>query len=394
MYILIIQCEICKSLTDNGCFGKIIEFNNIKKNFEYVRRLGVGGTGDTHLLKDSTTNMEFAFKKYVPKNETKRSELYERFVDEIKILFNISHPNIVRIYNYYLYPEIKLGYLQMEYIEGTSIDKYQPFLYNEWNNIFVQVINVFRYLERKKILHRDIRPQNILIEKEGNVKIIDFGFGKILEKQGEENNSVLLNWPISRMPEEISLKGEYTYYTEIYFIGKLFEYILANNKVTSEQFNYFNVLNKMIEYQVNMRYQSFDEVYSDISNGIFSTLDFTEEEKDIYGDFTNSIHDKISEYKNEYSPITNIENIIGNIANVLRKNSLEIYIQNNADLIQCFITNGFSYNGRTNIEKEKVEWFYKWLISLPNNKQINVVENINNKLSNIKINKEYDDLPF
>lgn len=374
--------------------GKIIEFNNIKKNFEYVRRLGAGGTGDTHLLKDNTTNMEFAFKKYVPKNEAKRAELYERFVDEIKILFNISHPNIVRIYNYYLYPEIKLGYLQMEYIEGISIDKYQPFFNNEWNNIFVQVINVFRYLERKKILHRDIRPQNILIDKEGNVKIIDFGFGKILDKQDKENNSVLLNWPVSRMPEEISLKGEYTYYTEIYFIGKLYEYILANNKVASEHFSYYNVLNKMTEYQVNMRYQNFDEVYSDISNGIFSTLDFTEEEKDIYGNFANSIHDKIGEYKNEYSPITSVENIIENIANVLRKNSLERYIQNNAELIQCFINNGFSYSRRANIEKEKVEIFYKWLISLPNNKQINVVENINNKLSNIKINKEYDDLPF
>jgi len=374
--------------------GKIIEFNNIRKNFEYVGKLGAGGTGDTHLLKDSTTNMEFAFKKYAPKNEDKRSELYDRFVEEIKILFKISHPNIVRIYNYYLYPEIKLGYLQMEYIEGTSIDKYQPFFSNEWNNIFVQVINVFRYLERKKILHRDIRPQNILIDKEENVKIIDFGFGKILDKQDEDNNSVLLNWPVSRMPEEIILKGEYTYYTEIYFIGKLFEYILDNNKVNSEQFNYFNVLKKMTEYQVNMRYQSFDEVYSDISNGIFSTLDFTEEEKEIYGDFANSIYDKISKYNNEYRPITSIENIIENIANVLRKNSLERYIQNNAELIKCLISNGFSYNGRINIEKEKVERFYKWLISLPNNRQINVVENLNNKLSNIKIYKEYDDLPF
>jgi hypothetical protein len=73
---------------------------------------------------------------------------------------------------------------------------------------------------------------------------------------------------------------------------------------------------------------------------------------------------------------------------------LEIYIQNNADLIQCFLDNGFTYNKRTNIEKEKVENFYKWLISLPKNKQINVIENINTKLSNIKVKKEYDDLPF
>ena len=62
--------------------------------------------------------------------------------------------------------------------------------------------------------------------------------------------------------------------------------------------------------------------------------------------------------------------------------------------MQCFIKNSFTYNNRNNIEKNKVEKFYKWLISLPNNKKINVIENINTKLSNIKVNKGYDDLPF
>lgn len=374
--------------------GKIIEFNNMKKVFEYVRKLGFGGTGDTHLLKDNTTNMEFAFKKYVPKDKERKSELYDRFVDEIKILFKISHPNIVRIYNYYLYPEIKLGYLQMEYIDGMSIDKYTPFLDYEWNNIFLQVINAFRYLEEKEILHRDIRPQNILIDKMGNTKIIDFGFGKIIDKDEKDSNSVMLNWPVSKLPEEVSLKGEYTHCTEIYFIGKLFEYILADKKVNAENFNYFNIINKMTQYQVKDRYSTFEEVYNDISKGIFSELDFSDEEKNIYREFSDAIYEKISEYNSEYDPITNAEKIIENIANILRKNSLEFYIQNNSELINCFIKNGFTYNNKANIEKEKVEKFYKWLISLPNNKQINVIENINTKLSNIRVKKEYDDLPF
>ena len=373
---------------------KIIEFNNMKKVFEYIRKLGFGGTGDTHLLKDNTTNMEFAFKKYVPKDEERKNELYDRFVDEIKILFKISHPNIVRIYNYYLYPEIKLGYLQMEYVDGTTIDKYTPFLDYEWNNIFLQVINAFKYLEEKEILHRDIRPQNILIDKMGNVKIIDFGFGKIIDKDEKDSNSVMLNWPVSKLPEEVSLKGEYNHYTEIYFIGKLFEYILADKKINADNFNYFNVINKMTEYQVKDRYFTFEEVYNDISKGIFSELDFSDDEKNIYREFSEAIYEKISEYNSEYDPITSVEKIIENIANILRKNSLEFYIQNNSELINCFIKNGFTYNKKANIEKEKVEKFYKWIISLPNNKQINVIENINTKLSNIRVKKEYDDLPF
>lgn len=97
----------------------------------------------------------------------------------------------------------------MEYVNGTSIDKYTHFLDNEWNNVFLQVINAFKYLEEKEILHRDIRPQNILIDKMGIVKIIDFGFGKIIDKDEKDSNSVMLNWPVSRLPEEVYIEEKY-----------------------------------------------------------------------------------------------------------------------------------------------------------------------------------------
>ncbi len=86
----------------------IITFD-VKKNFKYVKPLGDGGTGETYLFKDETTDMLFAIKKYITKDSRFIDEYYKRFVDEIKILFNISHPNIVRVYNYYLYPVSKTG---------------------------------------------------------------------------------------------------------------------------------------------------------------------------------------------------------------------------------------------------------------------------------------------
>ena len=106
--------------------GKILKFEAMK-SFKYIKELGSGGTGSTHLFKDETTDMLFAIKKYepVPQNIDFKEELYNRFVDEIKILFKISHPNIVRIYDYYLYPNQKVGYLQMEYVNGTAINKYE-----------------------------------------------------------------------------------------------------------------------------------------------------------------------------------------------------------------------------------------------------------------------------
>ena len=97
--------------------GEIITFD-VKKNFTFVKLLGSGGTGDTRLFRDETTDILFAIKKYKPIKECLTNDYYDRFVDEIKILFNISHPNIVRVYNYYLYPKAKAGYLQMEYVDG------------------------------------------------------------------------------------------------------------------------------------------------------------------------------------------------------------------------------------------------------------------------------------
>ena len=210
--------------------GDVITFNS-KKAFTYIKPLGSGGTGDTHLFLDETTGIQFAIKKYVPKDSQFTDEDYRRFVDEIIILFNISHPNIVRIYNYYLFPEAKTGYLQMEYVDGVSIDKFEPDGWGkDWNAIFSEVISAFEYLEQHNILHRDIRPANILIDRNENVKIIDFGFGKKLSNTTKNQNSILLNWPATEMPYEVQSKQEYDEQTEIYFVGVLFKHILKDDK--------------------------------------------------------------------------------------------------------------------------------------------------------------------
>lgn len=214
--------------------GKILKFEAMK-SFKYIKELGSGGTGNTHLFKDETTDMFFAIKKYepAPQNIEFKEELYNRFVDEIKILFKISHPNIVRIYDYYLYPISKVGYLQMEYIPGMPINQYEPTIFDRsWEEIFIETINTFKYLEENNVLHRDIRPENLLIDENQKLKLIDFGFGKISknsnDKENNNKNSVLLNWPVTEMPEEIKRDSEYNNKTEIYFVGKLYEHIIKD----------------------------------------------------------------------------------------------------------------------------------------------------------------------
>lgn len=371
--------------------GDIIKFNT-KKNFTYIKPLGIGGTGDTHLFKDETTDILFAIKKYVPKDACFIDELYKRFVDEIKILFNISHPNIVRIYNYYLYPDLKTGYLQMEYIDGISIDKFESDISGKnWNDIFREVISAFEYLENNNILHRDIRPSNILIDNNNCVKIIDFGFGKQLNDTSKEDNSVFLNWPATVMPNELNSNFEYDKQTEIYFVGILFKNLLENYK---GNFEFSHILDEMTKVNPIQRSKSFSQISKDISSGILGEINFNNNEKEVYQIFAEHLSNSIVCYINTYLPINNITETLSKLSTLIKNSSLENFIQDNSQLIRCFLNGSYRYKQVKNIEVENVINFYNLVTSLPQTKQKILFDNIYNRLSTIKISIEDTELPF
>ncbi|WP_205894542.1 protein kinase domain-containing protein, partial [Pseudomonas viridiflava] len=66
----------------------------------------------------------------------------------------------------------------MEYVEGTDIEEYLTQHPESTNEVFLQIIDAFAHLESRNILHRDVRPSNLMITNDGVVKVIDFGFGK------------------------------------------------------------------------------------------------------------------------------------------------------------------------------------------------------------------------
>jgi len=371
--------------------GDVITFD-AKKNFTFVKTLGAGGTGDTHLFKDETTNMLFAIKKYVPKDARFVDEHYSRFVDEIKILLNISHPNIVRIYNYYLYPQAKTGFLQMEYVNGICIDQYDPMPWNKsWEDIFCDIIAAFEYLEKHHILHRDIRPANIMIDTNDNVKIIDFGFGKQLNGAANDENSILLNWPATEMPNEVQLNQEYDERTEIYFVGTLFRHLL---KEKIGEFRFAHIVDKMVKINPEQRYDSFTAITADISAGVLSEIDFSETQKKCYRDFATALSSHIHHFQSKYSPKNDIAQTISDLALLIRNSSLEECIQDNSKLIGCFVTGGYTYNPSKDIPVQILKDFYGLITSLDMGKRKILFDNIFTRLSTIEVKTEDNDLPF
>lgn len=377
--------------------GEIIKFDQ-SKHFKFVRELGSGGTGETNLFKDETTNTLFAIKKYRPSEENieHKEDFYHRFVEEIVILFKLSHPNIVRVYNYYLYPNLMTGYLQMEYIEGTSIDAYIRNNSTDLDNLFRSAVKSFEFLEENDILHRDIRPANIMIDNNGELKLIDFGFGKILSSTNTEN-SIRLNWPVTDMPDEVVNGNDYTVETEIYFLGSLFKRLIRENNI--EDFKFINVVNTMCEVSIEKRYQSFKDVSDDIAKGVLLGTDFSARDKAVYQDMASSLVNTISYYTSDFSPVSEVERVQVNLGELIRNSSLEEYIQANSALISCFLTNGFAYSLRIMTKVDTVKDFYRLLIDSDYQKKKIILENLIIKLSLIEIKKpnfdiDDDELPF
>lgn len=368
---------------------KIIEFIRTK-DYRFLKEIGQGGTGRTILIKDEIIDESFVCKKYSPYYPEHKELFFGNFVDEIKILHKLYHKNIVRVFNYYLYPEMTTGYILMEYIEGQNI---KAFILNNphlLNDIFVQTISGFSHLEQNKILHRDIRPDNILVSKEGVVKIIDFGFGKRIKFDDDFDKSITLNWRYSP-PDDFKSKI-YDFRTEIYFIGKLFEEIIKENLI--ENFAYSSVLNKMINADFNDRISKFAFVEREILNEENLGIEFSKEEKNIYKRFAGSLQSIFKKIEESATYNTDIDKIIAGLESVYRNSMLEEFIQNPNTLSKCFV-NGTYYFSKPEIELSIIKDFIKLLNSVSVDKKRIILNNLWQRLDAIdRYVIDIDDLPF
>ena len=323
--------------------GEIIKFLR-QKDFRYIKDIGQGGTGKTVLLKDETIDEMFVCKKYSPYYKSDADKYYTNFLTEIKILHTLFHSNIVRVFNYYLYPDDKTGYILMDYINGDTISNFIAANPDRINDVFIQIIDGFKYLEQNEILHRDIRPENILVTENGIVKIIDFGFGKQIAFNESFDKSISLNWRYP-IPDEFS-EEVYNQNTEVYFVGKLIEEIIEENRI--ENFGYPRLLKSMVLKNPEKRTSSFLSVEREMLNQESNLLDFNESDKLRYKNFATNIDTIITKIRDDANYNTDIDKIIKTLEDILQVSSLEDYIQNPSRISQAFIKGEYYF--KTNSE--------------------------------------------
>jgi eukaryotic-like serine/threonine-protein kinase len=367
------------SKVENHMTNEIIKFLR-KKDYEFVKKLDRGGCGETVLLFDDIINEQFVCKKYAPFHDEHKEELFKNFIQEIKLLHLLHHKNIVRVFNYYIYPEILSGYILMEFIEGFDIEEYLEKFPEKTNEIFLQTISGFVYLEDKNILHRDVRPQNILVTEDGIVKIIDFGFGKQIIDINDFKKSISLNW-WCELPPEFN-DSIYDFQTELYFIGKLFEKIIKEKKI--EHFKYTRALNGMCKHSKDERFQSFSEISNNILSEKFTEIEFNYQERDTYQKFSKNLCEavvRIAEGTKYYNDATDV---LSELVELNRRVMLEDFLPSPQPLTKCFINGEYFFSKKEPFPVEVLKKFIDFLKSCSNEKLNIVFSNLHTKLDSIE----------
>ena len=151
----------------------------IADRYEIIGKIGAGGMSDVYKAKDLTLGRFVAIKVLKPEF-SEDLNFVTKFRTEAQSAAGLEHPNIVNIYD--VGSEKGMHYIVMEYVEGitlkTYIEKKGQLSFKEAVSIAIQVGRGIEAAHSKGIIHRDIKPQNIIISKEGKVKVTDFGIAR------------------------------------------------------------------------------------------------------------------------------------------------------------------------------------------------------------------------
>lgn len=207
----------------------------INERYKIVEFLGGGGMSNVYLAEDSILNRKVAVKMiHIAPHE--KEEMIRRFEREVHNTSQLSHENIVNVID--VGENNEYFYLVMEYIEGPTLSEYikthGPLSIETAINFAEQILDGIQHAHEAGIVHRDIKPQNILVDRHKTLRILDFGIAKALSETAMTQTSHVLGTVQYLSPEQA--RGESTdMTTDIYSIGiVLYEMLVGEPPFTGE----------------------------------------------------------------------------------------------------------------------------------------------------------------
>lgn len=190
--------------------------------YEIIQKLGEGGMGMVYLAKDTMIDRLVAIKQLHRNSGSEEESLGERFQAEAHALAKLNHPNVTHLYSFI--PKEDTYWMIMEYVEGKTLEDWlavhKKITYQLAASIAVQLLDGLYHAHRKGIIHRDVKPANVMINEDGEVKIMDFGIARMRNAQRITSHGKSVGTLEYMAPEQIQ-GHEGDERTDIYAVGNI-----------------------------------------------------------------------------------------------------------------------------------------------------------------------------
>jgi len=172
--------------------------------YEIIEELGKGGMGEVYRVEDKKIKEEVALKLIKPEIASDKRTI-ERFSNELKMARKIAHRNVCRMYD--LGEEQGIHYITMEYVSGEDLRSFirrsRHLTIGTAVTIAKQAGEGLAEAHRLGVIHRDLKPSNIMIDRDGNARIMDFGIARSLKSRGITGAGVMVGTPEYMSPEQV-----------------------------------------------------------------------------------------------------------------------------------------------------------------------------------------------
>jgi serine/threonine protein kinase len=274
--------------------------------------IGAGGFGITYKAIQSGLNKTVCIKEFFVDGKCVRhtqaqtvllqgiSEgLFEKyrkkFVEEAKLLASIKHPNIVEVFD--VFDENNTSYFVMTFIEGKTLQgivKQKKALTTEMAaNYLGQIANAVEYIHSKNILHRDIKPDNILITPDEKAILIDFGSAREFVQDKTQSHTTMLTRGYAP-PEQYNATSRKGSYSDIYSLGAVYYYALTGEEPTDAAVRQIETMAEPIKLN--------SKINADVNRTILKAMEIKPENR--HQTIKEFLYDLVGEYPSEPIPTT------------------------------------------------------------------------------------------
>ena len=175
--------------------------------YQIIEELGIGGMGRVYKAVDTEVNEKIAIKLIKPEIAANK-KIIERFRNELKFARKIRHKNVCQMFD--LNKDKGSYYITMEYVSGedlkTLIKKMGQLSAGQALTIAKQICDGLSEAHKLRVMHRDLKPQNLMIDREGEARIMDFGIARSLKGKGITDAGVMMGTPEYMSPEQVEGK--------------------------------------------------------------------------------------------------------------------------------------------------------------------------------------------